>query len=127
MSVPAGIRELEFTVDKKHDYQNVVGDGVSKLKTEENTITIEITSEDGNHQSVYTYHITRDLSADNYIDNLVVTPIDENSELKDEIDLGFHYLIEEYTFKVDKQYLISLFSITPFHISNVLLLSSSGL
>ena len=101
MTVPSGIRELEFTVEKKHAYETVIGDGVSKLKNEENTVTIEVTSEDGESQSVYRYHITRDLTGDNYLDSLVVTPINEMGELKEELDIGFHYLLEEYTFKVE--------------------------
>ena len=99
-TVPSGIRDIEFTVDKMHAYETIVGDGVTKLLPGDNTISIEVTSEDGLHQSLYTFNVLRDNNDDNYIDNLVVKPIDENNNIGDEIDIGFNYLLTEYSIKV---------------------------
>ncbi len=93
MTVPSGIRDLEFTVDKKHEYEEVIGDGVTRLNGGDNVITIEVTSEDGQHRTVYRYEITRDMTGNNYIDNLEV--------VEPSIDIGFNYLITEYAFKVE--------------------------
>lgn len=95
MTVPAGIRDLEFTVDKGHKYQEVSGDGVHKLGRDLNTIKIQVISEDKDHISTYTYEITRNMTGDNYIDTLeIVNP---------SVDIGFHYLITEYSFSVGNE------------------------
>ena len=107
MTVPSGIREIEFTVDKMHYYQTVVGAGVTKLEPEDNTISIEVTSEDGQEVMVYNYEIYRDMTGDNYIDELTVSTPDKVVDGEviegDLIDIGFNYLLTEYSFRVPNE------------------------
>ena len=107
--VPAGIRDLEFTVTKDHYYQTIIGDGITRLKGEGNTISIIVKSEycsleypeetlpqeclDEGTARVYTYNIYRDMTGNNYLDQLVV--------VDPETDIGFNYLLTEYNFRVD--------------------------
>ena len=93
MTVPAGIRDLEFTALKKHDYQTVEGEGVKRLKGGENRIEIISRSEDGTKESRYTYKIIRDMTGNNYIDTLKI--------INPETEIGFSYLVTEYSFKVE--------------------------
>ena len=96
LTVPAGIRDLEWTATKRHEYQTIIGDGVTRLRGGANTITIEVTSESGNVIHEYTYHVYRDMTGDNYIDTLrVITP---------NIDINFDYLLSEYSFRIDNEY-----------------------
>ena len=103
MTVPGGIRDVEFTVDKMHEGETIIGDKVTRLLPGENTITIEITSEDRQHQTRYVYEIERDISDDNYLDQLHVIPINRAEEELEEIDYGFNYLLEDYSFRVDNE------------------------
>ena len=107
--VPAGIRDLEFNVTKDHYYQRVIGDGVTRLRGENNTISIIVKSEycetnypnetlpqeclDEGTARVYTYNIFRDMTGNNYLDQLdIVNP---------ETDIDFNYLLTEYNFRVE--------------------------
>ena len=111
VTVPSGIRDLEWTVAKMHEYQEIYGAGVTRLGPWLNMVTIEVESElcaDYKRHGMmeeyeacdkvtdYTYYVTRDMTGDNYIDEL---------EIYDpEIDINFDYLLTEYTFKVPNEY-----------------------
>lgn len=107
--VPAGIRDLEFTVTKDHYYQRIIGDGVTRLRGENNTISIIVKSEyceinypdetlpqeclDEGTARVYTYNIFRDMTGNNYLDQLdIVNP---------QTNIDFNYLLTEYNFRVE--------------------------
>ena len=111
VTVPSGIRDLEWTVTKMHEYQDVIGSGVTRLGPWLNMVTIEVESElcadykrNGMTEEYeacdkvtdYTYHVTRDMTGDNYIDELEV--------INPSVDINFDYLLTEYTFKVPNEY-----------------------
>ena len=111
VTVPSGIRDLEWSVLKTHAYQDVIGAGVTRLGPWLNMITIEVESEycadfkrKGDMEAYsncddvtdYTYYVTRDMTGDNYIDQLIIND--------PEIDINFDYLLTEYTFKIPNEY-----------------------
>lgn len=95
LRVPAGIREINFAVEKGHKYETVVGEGTVKLRRKGNTFTISITSEDQKHETKYVYNVYRDMTGDNYLDSIEVQDPTVEKE-----DFDFNYLITEYSFKV---------------------------
>lgn len=105
LKVPSGIRDLEWTATKMHEYQKITGAGITRLGPWLNLITIEVQAESCAYLSEgetceditdYTYHVTRDMTGDNYIDELIIYDPD--------IDIGFDYLLSEYSFRVENQY-----------------------
>ncbi|MDD3340739.1 MAG: cadherin-like beta sandwich domain-containing protein [Bacilli bacterium] len=96
MSVPSRIKQLQFTVNKAHDYQQTTGDGVVSLSGGMNIITIEVMSEDGKNIEPYTYYIDRDMTGNASIENLeVVNP---------PVNINFVSDITEYYFSVSNEY-----------------------
>jgi len=80
MTVPARIKDLEFTTIKGHDYQTVIGDGIIHLSNDGSmdVITIEVTSEDGQNTETYFFYIERDMNGNTDLDVLqVIDPIRE--------------------------------------------------
>ncbi len=96
ITVPSRIKNLEFTVNKGHKYQKVVGEGVVQLKGGMNDFTIEVESEDGTNIEKYTYHIDRDMTGNANIEMLEVT--DPN------VDINFDPDITDYFFSVPNEY-----------------------
>ena len=72
LTVPSRIKQLWFNVDKGHPYQTVNGDGKVTLKGGENTFTITVTSEDGQNHSVYNYIVTRDMTGNTDLSDLII-------------------------------------------------------
>ena len=96
MTVPSGIKKLDFIVEKGHRYQTVTGDGSVDLKTGTNVVVITVISEDGDHSSTYTYYIERDMSGDNRIEKLEI--IDPKK------DIDFDPDVLEYFFSIPVNY-----------------------
>ena len=92
ITVPARIKQVEFTVIKGHKYQKVSGDGVVSLQGGMNLITIEVMSEDGNSTSHYTYNINRDMTGNTTIEDLKV--------LRPNININFDPDLTDYYFSV---------------------------
>ena len=111
MTVPCRIKELEFTVTKGHYFQNITGDGVVKLNGGENNITIEVTSEDGESISTYTYVIERDMTGNTDISDLKVNLKDSDENITP-VDIGFDQTIEEYYFSIPNEYKNVEFEVT---------------
>ena len=111
MTVPSRIKELEFTVTKGHYFQNITGDGVVKLNGGENNITIEVTSEDGESISTYTYVIERDMTGNTDISDLKVNLKDSDENITP-VDIGFDQTIEEYYFSIPNEYKNVEFEVT---------------
>ena len=111
MTVPSRIKELEFTVTKGHYFQNITGDGVVKLNGGENNITIEVTSEDGESVSTYTYVIERDMTGNTDISDLKVNLKDSYENITP-VDIGFDQTIEEYYFSIPNEYKNVEFEVT---------------
>lgn len=97
MTVPSRIKDLEFTVVKSHDYQQVVGEGVFNLIGGENTITIEITSEDETNRDVYVYYIVRDMTGNTDLDTLVIDDPEREINFDPGITEYFIAIPNEYT------------------------------
>ena len=111
MTVPSRIKELEFTVTKGHYFQNITGDGVVKLNGGENNITIEVTSEDGESISTYTYVIERDMTGNTDISDLKVNLKDSDENITP-VDIGFDQTIGEYYFSIPNEYKNVEFEVT---------------
>ena len=94
--VPGRIKNLEFTVNKSHKYQKVVGEGIVKLQGGMNSFTIEIESEDGSTTERYTYNIERDMTGNANIEQLEVT--------NPKVDINFDPDISDYYFSIPNEY-----------------------
>ena len=92
LTVPSKIKQLEFEVNRANRYQTVVGDGITLLEEGENTIEIEVTSEDESSTIKYTYKVIRDASGNNNIEDLVV--------VNPTVDIGFDPDVSDYYFSV---------------------------
>lgn len=131
MTVPAGQREISFTVNMGHYYEKIyfsqdTGQELEdltpgeedertesyvfnydklRLKAGYNQFKFRIVSETG-EENTYIYNIYRDTTDDNYLDNLeVVYPTG--------VDLGFDYLVTEYAFRVENNVTGVSLKITP--------------
>lgn len=131
MMVPAGQREISFTVNVGHFYEKVyfsqdVGETMEDLvigEESENTegyvfnydklrlhagynqFKFRVVSETGD-TNTYIYNIYRDTTDDNYLDNLeVISPTG--------IDLNFNYLVTEYAFRVENSVTSLALKVTP--------------
>ena len=105
VTVPSGIRELEWTTTQMHAYQTVKGSGVTRLGPWTNYITVEVQAESCKYIEPgetceditdYTYIVNRDMTGDNYLDQLIINDPD--------IDIGFDYLLSEYSFRIPNEY-----------------------
>lgn len=85
MIVPNKLKKLIFNVEKGHKYQTVTGDGEYTLEVGENTIEIEVISEDKLHTEKYIYHIERDLSGNAALESLSVTNVEEDIDFDPEV------------------------------------------
>lgn len=85
MIVPNKLKKLIFNVEKGHKYQTVTGDGEHTLEIGENTIEIEVTSEDKLQTEKYIYHIERDLSGNAALESLSVTNVEKDIDFDPEI------------------------------------------
>lgn len=90
ITVPSRIKQLYFTVEKAHPYQVVAGAGKVTLNGGENIITIEVTSEDGQHTSSYHYYVTRDMRGNTDLSILEVR--DPQREIYYNPDVTEYYL-----------------------------------
>ena len=131
MMVPAGQREISFTVNTGHFYEKVyfsqnTGETLEGLtmgeedeRTESyvynydklrlhagyNQFVFRVVSETGD-TNTYIYNIYRDTTDDNYLDNLeVIYPTGVN--------LDFNYLVTEYAFRVENSVTDLSLKITP--------------
>ena len=95
ITVPARIKQVEFTVIKGHKYQTTSGDGIVSLVGGDNLVTIEVTSEDGNSTSSYTYNIVRDMTGNTTIESLIVK--------RPDININFNPDLTEYYFSVPNE------------------------
>lgn len=96
LTVPSRIKNLEFTVNKGHKYQEVTGEGVHLLQGGMNEVVIEVTSEDKTNTKRYTYHIERDMTGNANIETLTVT--------NPKVDIHFDPDITDYYFSVPNEY-----------------------
>ena len=71
MIVPSRIRSIEFSVIKSHEFQNVIGGGVIELEPgSENTVYIEVGSEDDSNYASYIFNIDRDMTGNADLETL---------------------------------------------------------
>ncbi|MCM1053584.1 MAG: cadherin-like beta sandwich domain-containing protein [Ruminococcus sp.] len=95
--VPSRIKQLYFSVEKGHAYQTVHGEGKVTLAGGENTIVIEVLSEDGTNYAKYTYTVYRDMSSNTDLSILEVT--DPERDIHYDPDITDYYISvpNEYT------------------------------
>lgn len=95
MTIPYQIKNLSFEVEKMNEFETIEGDGNYTLNEEENIIEITITAEDGEHQTVYRYNITRDIKSNADLMKLEV--------IEPKIDIGFNKEKVSYNFSVPNE------------------------
>ena len=96
LTVPSRIKQLWFNVTKGHPYQVVSGEGKITLSGGENTITIEIVSEDSSAVQTYTYIVTRDMTGNTDLADLKI--------LDPEREINYNPDITEYYASVENNY-----------------------
>ncbi len=105
MIIPYQIKNLSFEVEKMNEFETVEGDGNYTLNEEENTIEITITSEDGEHQTVYTYNVIRDVKSNADLMKLEV--------IEPKVDIGFSKEKVTYTFSVPNKVTELVLNVVP--------------
>lgn len=112
MIVPSRIKKLIFEVEKGHAYQTVTGDGEVQLEAGENEIVITVTAEDGITQSIYTYHITRDMSGNCLLESLTIDNVETDLEFDQDI-LEYFIVVENEVTHLDITAIPEMKEITP--------------
>lgn len=78
MTIPYSTSKVTFDVTKGQQNQTVTGDGERTLEVGENTITIKVTAEDGEHVEEYTYKIIREEDHTAKLTDLIVKNSEED-------------------------------------------------
>ncbi|NLJ17500.1 cadherin-like beta sandwich domain-containing protein [Globicatella sulfidifaciens] len=91
MIVPSRIRSIEFSVIKSHEFQNVIGGGVIELEPgSENTVYIEVGSEDDSNYASYIFNIDRDMTGNADLETLNI--LNPKRELEFNPDITEYYV-----------------------------------
>jgi hypothetical protein len=105
MLIPYQIKNLSFEVEKMNEFETIEGDGRYTLNEEENTVTITSTAENGENQTVYVYHIIRDVKSNADLMLLEV--------LEPKIDIGFSKEKISYSFSVPTEVTNLVLNVVP--------------